>query len=258
MGNIAKARQGYKPPTGTVQIVVDVELARERATLLQTQAAAEQSLADEIGIAAAAADGRRRLRSSRSSATRWTRCRTVMPSSSTSSPSGSASTCTSCRWRSSRHRVERPRRQVPAAPRRSVRPRPRLQPPRRRARGRQDEHRRARREGRRRRGGPARRGGLGDDPRGRVRVGHREHREPADQPQRPAGVEPSGATEKRLTEDPALRRWSRCRETRAVPSGSCRGGSRPGAPCTNTTRRGGSRRRSRPSSPSSVRPTSTG
>jgi hypothetical protein len=34
MGNIAKARQGYKPPTGTVQIVLDAELAKERKQLL--------------------------------------------------------------------------------------------------------------------------------------------------------------------------------------------------------------------------------
>lgn len=34
MGNIAKNREGYKPPTGTVQIVLDVELAKERKLLL--------------------------------------------------------------------------------------------------------------------------------------------------------------------------------------------------------------------------------
>lgn len=34
MGNIAKAREGYKPATGTVQLVLDVELAKERKLLL--------------------------------------------------------------------------------------------------------------------------------------------------------------------------------------------------------------------------------
>lgn len=41
MGNIAKARQGYKPPTGTVQIVIDAEIAKERKTLLDQIAVAE-------------------------------------------------------------------------------------------------------------------------------------------------------------------------------------------------------------------------
>jgi hypothetical protein len=34
MGNIAKAREGYKPPTGTVQVVLDAEVAKERKLLL--------------------------------------------------------------------------------------------------------------------------------------------------------------------------------------------------------------------------------
>jgi hypothetical protein len=47
MGNIARARAGYKPPTGTVQIVLDVELAKERKLLL-----------DRIDEARAEAQGR--------------------------------------------------------------------------------------------------------------------------------------------------------------------------------------------------------
>jgi hypothetical protein len=58
MGNIAKAREGYKPPTGTVQVVLDVELARERNTLLQQQAQEEQTLSTEIDRVAAPAAGR--------------------------------------------------------------------------------------------------------------------------------------------------------------------------------------------------------
>lgn len=41
MGNIAKAGQSYKPPTGTVQIVLDAEVARERKTLLDQIEAAQ-------------------------------------------------------------------------------------------------------------------------------------------------------------------------------------------------------------------------
>jgi hypothetical protein len=41
MGNIAKAREGYKPPTGTVQVVIDAEVARERKTLLDQIDAAQ-------------------------------------------------------------------------------------------------------------------------------------------------------------------------------------------------------------------------
>jgi len=42
MGNIAKNRDGYKPPTGTVQIVLDVELAKERKLLLDRIDAARE------------------------------------------------------------------------------------------------------------------------------------------------------------------------------------------------------------------------
>lgn len=42
MGNIANARKGYKPPTGTVQIVLDVELAKERKLLLDRIDAARE------------------------------------------------------------------------------------------------------------------------------------------------------------------------------------------------------------------------
>lgn len=58
MGNIAKARQGYKAPTGTVQVVIDAELAKERKTLLDTIDQEEQKLSDEVNRAAVAADGR--------------------------------------------------------------------------------------------------------------------------------------------------------------------------------------------------------
>ncbi|PZE66892.1 hypothetical protein [Curtobacterium sp. MCBD17_021] len=47
MGNIAKARQGYKPPTGTLRMVLDVELAKERNTLLQRIGAANDHV-DEL------------------------------------------------------------------------------------------------------------------------------------------------------------------------------------------------------------------
>lgn len=46
MGNIAKAREGYKPPTGTVQVVIDAEVARERKTLLDKIAVAEEESKD--------------------------------------------------------------------------------------------------------------------------------------------------------------------------------------------------------------------
>jgi len=42
MGNIAKARQTYKPPTGTVRMVLDVELIKERASLLKEIGAANE------------------------------------------------------------------------------------------------------------------------------------------------------------------------------------------------------------------------
>jgi hypothetical protein len=47
MGNIAKARQGYKPPTGTLRMVLDVELAKERNTLLKRIGAANDHV-DEL------------------------------------------------------------------------------------------------------------------------------------------------------------------------------------------------------------------
>ncbi len=58
MGNIAKAREGYKAPSGTLQIVIDAELAKERRTLLDTQAAAEQDLSNQIDAEALAAEAR--------------------------------------------------------------------------------------------------------------------------------------------------------------------------------------------------------
>ncbi|PYY32353.1 hypothetical protein [Curtobacterium sp. MCBD17_030] len=47
MGNIAKARQTYKPPTGTLRMVLDVELAKERNTLLKQIGAANDHV-DEL------------------------------------------------------------------------------------------------------------------------------------------------------------------------------------------------------------------
>lgn len=47
MGNIAKARQSYKPPTGTLRMVLDVELAKERNALLKRIGAANDHV-DEL------------------------------------------------------------------------------------------------------------------------------------------------------------------------------------------------------------------
>jgi hypothetical protein len=47
MGNIAKGRQTYKPPTATVRMVLDSELAKERNTLLKQIGAANEHV-DEL------------------------------------------------------------------------------------------------------------------------------------------------------------------------------------------------------------------
>lgn len=48
MSKISQAREGYKPPTGTVNIVVDAKLAIERKTLMDAHAASLEALSDQI------------------------------------------------------------------------------------------------------------------------------------------------------------------------------------------------------------------